>query len=84
MGNSFLENFFQIGHRRVSIGVSLKIGDVFVNRSFGRKHGNLTVYLFMDREGCTGGKITAAAFAAEDAAAVSYCAVAVGTAHATV
>ena len=55
-----------------------------MNRSFGGKHGNLAVYLFMDREGCTGGKITAAAFAAEDAAAVSYCAVAVGTAHAAV
>ena len=84
MGNSFLENFFQIGHRRVSIGVSLKIGDVFVNRSFGGKHGNLTVYLFMDREGCTSGKITAATFAAEDAAVVSYCTIAVGTAHAAV
>ncbi len=40
--------------------------------------------LFMDREGCTGGKITAATFAAEDAAAVSYCTIAVGTAHAAV
>ena len=43
-----------------------------------------TLELFMDREGCTGGKITAATFAAEDAAAVSYCTIAVGTAHAAV
>ena len=31
MGNSFLKNFFQIRHRSISIGVSLKIGDVFVD-----------------------------------------------------
>ena len=57
------------------------VSTVFENQATSDK---ALVYLFMDRDGCTGGKITAATFAAEDAAAGSNLTVPVGTGHAAI
>ena len=84
MGDGFCEDLTQVFHRSVCVCICLKIGDIFMNRAFGRETFNLCVDLLCNGKSGVCCKISASALAAEDAAFFAQGAVTVGTGHAAV
>ena len=81
MFDRLCKNLFQIFHRRVGIGISLKIGDEFPDRSFFRKDPDLILNLFCNGKSRVRGKISAPACAAENTSSCPQRAVPVRTGH---
>ena len=77
----FRENPFQIICGGIRVGVRLKICNKFADRALLADQFFLGLDLLCDRQGGRGCKVSGTASAAEDAAAVSDCAVAVGAGH---
>ena len=82
--DGFGEYSLQIFYRSIGIGVSLKIGNVFMNRAFGRQHLDLLPDLLRNGKGSTGSKITTASCTAENTASFPNLTVTVGTGHAAI
>ena len=84
MFDRLCKNLFQIFHRRVGIGISLKIGDKLPDRPFFRKDPDLGFNLLCDGESRVRGKVSASARAAENTSSCSQRAVPVRTGHSAV
>ena len=68
MGDGFCEDLTQVFHRSICVCICLKIGDIFMNRAFGRETFDLCVDLLCNGKSGVCCKISASALAAEDAA----------------
>ena len=84
MGEGFGENFPQIIHGSVRIGVRLEIGNKLIDRTLLPDRRNLLFDLSGDGDAAAGGKISRSAGTAENTSPTPQCSVPVGAAHASI
>ena len=78
------ENFPEIVHRSISVGISLEVSHKMLRRKLRPELFFLGFDLFSDGKAGVRGEVTASSGAAENTAAASHGAVPVGTGHAAV
>ena len=81
VGDGFRKNLFQIFHRRIGIGVCLKICDILSDRPLVPDHSFLRLKLFRNGKSPVTGEIPGTARAAENTASGSAGTVPVRTGH---
>ena len=78
------ENFPEIVHRSISVGISLEVSHKMLRRKLRPELFFLGFDLFSDGKAGVRGEVTASSGAAENTAAASHSAVTVGTGHTAV
>ena len=81
MRHCLLKNLPEIFHRRIGVGIRLKIRNIFLNRPLGGKKRDLAFNLLCDRQRYVCRKISASSLAAENTASCPKSSIPVWTGH---